>query len=145
MTAPREKKGSQPEYDDKRIVTFEVHHGEIYEYAKELDYHDLVVVIGIQNVAWRERDSIARNLTAEFEHEDESDEQSGYDGMYEEDEDDEEVVEEAINVEDKGDEEAINEEVEDDEEAENDKMVENKNEDSEEHEEDPKFYDRAYE
>ncbi|KAL6294461.1 hypothetical protein ACE6H2_002603 [Prunus campanulata] len=60
------------------------------------------------SVAWRERDSIARNLTTEFEHEDESDEQSGYEGMYEEDENDEEVVEEAINVEDKGDEEVIN-------------------------------------
>ncbi|PQP98278.1 uncharacterized protein Pyn_26109 [Prunus yedoensis var. nudiflora] len=54
MTVPREKGGSQPEYDDKAIVTFEVHHGsrmllEIYAYAKELGHHDQVVVTGIQN------------------------------------------------------------------------------------------------
>ncbi|PQP98704.1 acidic leucine-rich nuclear phosphoprotein 32 family member A-like [Prunus yedoensis var. nudiflora] len=134
MTAPRERKGSQPEY-------------EIYEYAKELDYHDPMVVIGIRNgkkIGLEGEGSYCKKPNC-CEHEDESDEQSGYEGMYEEDEDDEEVVEEAINVEDKGDEEAINEEVEDDEEAENDKMAENKNEDSEEHEEDPEFYDRAYE
>ncbi|CAL2231235.1 unnamed protein product [Prunus armeniaca] len=155
---------------------------EIYKYAKELGYHDQVVVTGIQNgkkvcidsdaqllewshlvphsferviviylehptiisvdetaVAWREKGLIARNLTAEFEHEDKSEEQSGYEGMYEEDKDDEEVVEEAINVEDEGDEEVIYEEVE------NDKRAENENEDSEEHEEDPEFYDSAYE
>ncbi|CAL2270226.1 unnamed protein product [Prunus armeniaca] len=35
--------------DDKGIVTFEVHHGEIYAYAKELGHHDQVVVTGIQN------------------------------------------------------------------------------------------------
>ncbi|CAL2231565.1 unnamed protein product [Prunus armeniaca] len=144
MTMPREKVGSQPEYDDKGIVTFEVHHRgrmvkssnlnewwfyvggsidyldwclldyinllEIYVYAKELGYHDQVVVTEIQNViviylehptvinvdefaaAWRERGPIARNLTAEFEHEDESDEQFGYEGMYEEDEDDDIAV-----------------------------------------------------
>ncbi|PQM36410.1 uncharacterized protein Pyn_37182 [Prunus yedoensis var. nudiflora] len=51
MTVPREKGGSQPEYDDKAIVTFEVHHGGrmIYAYAKELGHHDQVVVTGIQN------------------------------------------------------------------------------------------------
>ncbi|PQQ03822.1 hypothetical protein Pyn_16961 [Prunus yedoensis var. nudiflora] len=123
MTVLREKGGSQPEYNDKGIVTFEVHRGEIYEYAKELGYHDQVVVPGIQNgkkvcissdarllewchlvppsfereiviyvehptvinvdespMAWRERGPSARNLTAEFEHEDESDKQSSYEG-----------------------------------------------------------------
>ncbi|CAL2276387.1 unnamed protein product [Prunus armeniaca] len=106
IAVPREKEGSQPEFYDKGIVTFEVHHGGrmIYEYAKELGYHDQVVITGIQNVPWRERGPIARNLVAEFEHEDDSNEQSSYEGMYKEDEDDEEALEEAINVEDEGDE-----------------------------------------
>ncbi|XP_008221747.1 PREDICTED: acidic leucine-rich nuclear phosphoprotein 32 family member A-like [Prunus mume] len=105
--------------------------------------------------------TIARNLTAEFEQEDESDEQSGYEGIYEEDEDDEEAInvedkgyEEAINVEDEGDDivvnEAINEEVEGDEkdineESENGKRAENENEDTKEDEKDLEFYDSTYE
>ncbi|CAL2265605.1 unnamed protein product [Prunus armeniaca] len=56
-------------------------------------------------MAWKERGLIARNLTAKFEHEDESDEQSGY----EEDEDYDIVVDVAINMEDGGDDIAIDE------------------------------------
>ncbi|PQM33050.1 uncharacterized protein Pyn_41137 [Prunus yedoensis var. nudiflora] len=121
----REKGCSQPEYDDKGVVTFEVHHGdwclldyinllEIYAYAKKLGHHDQVVVTGIQNgkkVGLEGRGPIARNLTAEFE-------QSGYEGMYEEDEEDgivvdeedegdEGTVPEAIHVEEEGDEGTI--------------------------------------
>ncbi|CAL2276371.1 unnamed protein product [Prunus armeniaca] len=119
IAMPREKGGSQPEFYDKGIVTFEVHHGG----------------------RMRERGPIAGNLTAKFEHEDESNEQSDYEGMYEDDE----VDEEATNMEEEGDDitidEAINEEVEGNEEAENEKSVENVNEDNEEHEKDPEFYD----
>ncbi|PQM38716.1 uncharacterized protein Pyn_41047 [Prunus yedoensis var. nudiflora] len=73
--------------------------------------HPTVINVDESAVAWRERGSIARNLTAEFK-------QSGYEGMYDEDENDEEdgiavdeedegdegIVLEAIHVEEEGDE-----------------------------------------
>ncbi|CAL8162577.1 unnamed protein product [Prunus armeniaca] len=67
--------------------------------------HPTIINVDESAMAWKERGPIARNLTAKFEHEDESDEQSGY----EEDEDDDIVVDVAINMEDGGDDIAIDE------------------------------------
>ncbi|PQP96495.1 uncharacterized protein Pyn_08297 [Prunus yedoensis var. nudiflora] len=69
MTVPREKGGSQPEYYDKAIVTFKVHHGEIYAYAKELGHHDQVVVTGYKMVKRHEGTAHEGTNVAEDRHE----------------------------------------------------------------------------